>query len=56
MRRTRQARDKASKYHVDRYWNEPELRLKRINRARVWQGLPPRKSLEEVKTMGRRRP
>jgi hypothetical protein len=56
MNRSFAAKNRASKYHVDRYWSEPELRLKKINRARVWQGLPPRQSLDEVETHGRRRP
>jgi hypothetical protein len=32
-----------------RYRTDPEWRLKRINRAREAQGLPPRASLNEVK-------
>ncbi len=32
-----------------RYRTDPEFRLKRINRARLQLGLPPRASLEEVR-------
>jgi hypothetical protein len=56
MNKSFAARDRASKYHVDRYWNEPEMRLLKINRARAWQGLPPRTSLDDAETHGRRRP
>lgn len=38
-----------SVYANDRYRRDPEFRLRRINRARLAQGLPPRASLEEVK-------
>jgi hypothetical protein len=43
-----------SAYHVARYWSEPATRLAKINRARVWQGLEPRASIDEVLTHGRR--
>jgi hypothetical protein len=43
-----------SAYHVARYWAEPETRLVKINRARVWHGLEPLASIDEVRTRGQR--
>jgi hypothetical protein len=43
-----------SAYHIARYWSEPETRLAKINRARVWHGLEPLASIDEVRTNGRR--
>lgn len=35
--------------HARRYRADPDFRLRRINRARAHQGLPPRASLSECK-------
>ncbi len=43
-----------SRVHRARYWSDDAYRLRKINRAREWQGLPPRQSVDEIKTVGPR--
>ena len=31
-----------------RYWSDPDLRLRTINRARAYQGLAPRASVDDI--------
>jgi hypothetical protein len=47
-------RQRLSRVHRARYWNDPAYRLRKINRAREWQGLPPRETVDEIKTVGPR--
>jgi hypothetical protein len=42
-------RQAMSVYANDRYRRDGDYRLRKINRAREQQGLPPRASLEEVR-------
>jgi hypothetical protein len=39
-----------SRYRRERYANDPEWRLRQLNRSRIGQGLEPRKSVEEILT------
>jgi hypothetical protein len=41
-------RQRLSRRHKERYRDDPQFRLRTINRARVWQGLEPRASTEEI--------
>jgi hypothetical protein len=41
-------------YYRERYRTDPEYRLRKVNCLRVRQGLPPRKSVEEIGRNGRR--
>lgn len=45
-------RIRLSRVHRRRYWSDPEYRLRKINRARVHQGLPPRASVDEIRSRG----
>lgn len=45
-------RQRLSRVHRARYWSDDAYRLRKINRAREWQGLPPRASVAEIKTRG----
>jgi len=41
-------RQRLAAYARERYWRDESYRLAAINRGRVWQGLEPRASLDEV--------
>jgi hypothetical protein len=43
-------RQRIARYNRERYANDPDFRLRCINRGRVHQGLAPRKSLDEVRS------
>lgn len=43
-----------SRLYRERYWSDPEFRLRQINRARIWQGREPYSSAEEIPVLGRR--
>lgn len=45
-------RQRLSRHHRKRYWTDPEYRLRKINRSRAGLGLPPRASVDEIKTKG----
>jgi len=45
-------RKRLSRIHRRRYWSDPEYRLRKINRSRAGQGLPPRQSVDEIQTRG----
>lgn len=45
-------RQRLARHYRQRYWSDPEFRLRKINRAREWQGLEPRASVDEIKTRG----
>jgi len=47
-------RQRLSRVHKARYWSDSAYRLRKINRAREWQGLPPRETVDEIKTVGPR--
>lgn len=36
----------------DRYWRDSDYRLRRINESRAAKGLPPAKSLDEIRLRG----
>lgn len=42
---------RVSRYAKDRRNRDPEWRLRKLNQARVWQGLKPRASVEEIGTV-----
>jgi len=41
-------------YYRERYKTDPEYRLRKVNALRAWQGLPPRASVDEISTKGKR--
>lgn len=41
-------RQRLCRYHKERCARDPEYRLRAVNRTRVWHGLEPRKSVEEI--------
>lgn len=43
-------RQRIQRYHRERYQSDPDFRLRCVNRGRAWQGLPPRQSVDEIKT------
>jgi hypothetical protein len=45
-------RKRLSRVHRKRYWTDPDYRLRKINRSRAGHGLPPRSSVEEIRTRG----
>ena len=45
-------RQRLAEVRKRRYWSDPDYRLRKINRAREWQGLPPRSSIDEIQTKG----
>lgn len=45
-------RQRLSRVHRRRYWNDPEYRLRKINRSRAGAGLPPRASVDDILTKG----
>lgn len=45
-------RQRLSRIHRRRYWTDPEYRLRKINRSRQGLGLPPRQSVDEIRTRG----
>jgi hypothetical protein len=47
-------RQRLSRVKRARYWNDDEHRLRSINRCRIWHGLEPRASLDEVQAKARR--
>lgn len=48
----REERERLSRHHRRRYWNDPEYRLRKINRSRIGLGLHPYESVEQIKTRG----
>lgn len=45
-------RQRLSRHHRNRYWTDPEYRLRKVNRSRAGEGLPPLNSVDEIKTRG----
>lgn len=45
-------RQRIARYYRERYWNDPEWRLKKLNRSRAGFGLPPHDSVEQIQTRG----
>jgi hypothetical protein len=45
-------RQRISRRHKERYQTDPEYRLRCVNRGRIWQGLPPRSSVDEIQSRG----
>lgn len=45
-------RQRLSRHHRKRYWTDPEYRLRKINRSRAGEGLPPYTSVDQIKTKG----
>lgn len=45
-------RQRLSRRHKERYRDDPEYRLRCVNRGRVWQGLEPRQSVDEIQSRG----
>jgi hypothetical protein len=45
-------RQRIARYYRERYWSDPEFRLRKLNRSRQGLGLPPRKSVDEIRTKG----
>jgi hypothetical protein len=47
-------RERIARIMRERYWRDPEFRLRKINRAREWYGLAPYASADEIPVRGRR--
>ena len=47
-------RERIARIMRERYWRDPDFRLKKINRARVWQGLEPYANVNDIPVRGRR--
>jgi hypothetical protein len=45
-----------SAYHTNRYWTDPEYRVRKINRERVRLGRPTISSVDEIMTTWSRKP
>lgn len=51
---TIEERQRQSRIHAERYWTDPDYRLRNINRWRRWKGYELYTSLEQVTTQGPR--
>jgi hypothetical protein len=47
-------RRRQSRIHAEKYWTDPDYRLRNINRWRRWKGYEPYTSLDQVQTQGPR--
>jgi hypothetical protein len=47
-------RERIARIMRERYWSDPEFRLRKINRARQWYGYEPYSSVDEIPVRGRR--
>jgi hypothetical protein len=41
-------RQRISRWYKERYWGDPAFRLRKINGWRIWKGLEPYSSLDEM--------
>lgn len=41
-------RQRISRWYKQRYWSDPEFRLRKINGWRIWKGREPYASLDEM--------
>ena len=47
-------RERIARYYRERYWRDPEFRLRKLNRSRAWFGLPPHGHIDEIGASVRR--
>lgn len=45
-------RQRIARYYRERYWSDPEFRLRKLNRSRAGFGLAPHESVDDIQTRG----
>jgi hypothetical protein len=45
-------RERIARYYRQRYWSDPEFRLRKLNRSRAGFGLSPHECVSQIKTRG----